>query len=91
MEVDIAANINTIKQRIAAAAARCNRAPDSIKLLAVTKTVTPVCIGKAIEAGLTAFGENYVQEASCPVAYDWTSPNQQSEICRKYLQLYSFH
>ena len=58
MEVDIAANINTIKQRIAAAAARCNRAPDSIKLLAVTKTVTPVCIGKAIEAGLTAFGEN---------------------------------
>jgi pyridoxal phosphate enzyme (YggS family) len=68
MEVDIAANINTIKQRIAAAAARCNRAPDSIKLLAVTKTVTPVCIGKAIEAGLTAFGENYVQEAKEKVA-----------------------
>jgi pyridoxal phosphate enzyme (YggS family) len=63
MEVDIAANINTIKQRIAAAAARCNRAPDSIKLLAVTKTVPPVFIGKAIDAGITALGENYVQEA----------------------------
>ena len=68
MEVDIATNINTIKQRIAAAAARCNRAPDSIKLLAVTKTVPPVCIGKAIEAGLTVFGENYVQEAKEKVA-----------------------
>jgi pyridoxal phosphate enzyme (YggS family) len=68
MESDIAANINTIKQRIAAAAARCNRAPDSIKLLAVTKTVPAVCIGKAIEAGLTAFGENYVQEAKEKVA-----------------------
>ena len=55
MESDIAANINTIKQRIAAAAARCNRAPDSIKLLAVTKTIPAVCIGKAIEAGLTAY------------------------------------
>ena len=68
MESDIAANINTIKQRIAAAAARCNRAPDSIKLLAVTKTVPAVCIGKAIEAGQTAFGENYVQEAKEKVA-----------------------
>jgi pyridoxal phosphate enzyme (YggS family) len=68
MEVDIATNINTIKQRIAAAAARCNRAPDSIKLLAVTKTVPAVCIGKAIEAGQTAFGENYVQEAKEKVA-----------------------
>ena len=68
MEVDIATNINTIKQRIAAAAARCNRAPDSIKLLAVTKTVPPVCIGKAIEAGITALGENYVQEAKEKIA-----------------------
>ena len=68
MEADIAANINTIKQRIAAAAARCNRAPDSIKLLAVTKTVPPVCIGEAIDAGITMFGENYVQEAKEKIA-----------------------
>ena len=68
MEVDIAANINTIKQKIAAAAARCNRAPDSIKLLAVTKTVPPARIGEAIDAGITMFGENYVQEAKEKVA-----------------------
>jgi pyridoxal phosphate enzyme (YggS family) len=68
MEVDIAANINSIKQRIAAAAAKSQRAPDSIKLLAVTKTVPPVCLGNAIDAGITMFGENYVQEAKEKIA-----------------------
>jgi len=68
MEVDIAANINTIKQRIAAAAARSRRDPDSIKLLAVTKTVSPLYIGKAIDSGISMFGENYVQEAKEKVA-----------------------
>lgn len=68
MDVDIAANINTIKQRIAAAAARCNRAPDSIKLLAVTKTVSPEGISKAIDAGINALGENYIQEAKEKIA-----------------------
>ena len=68
MESDIAANINTIKQRIAAAAARSHRAPDSIKLLAVTKTVPSVCISEAIYAGITMFGENYVQEAKEKIA-----------------------
>ena len=68
MEVDITANINKIKERIAAAAARCNRAPDSIKLLAVTKTVPLPAIEQAIEAGITALGENYVQEAKEKIA-----------------------
>jgi hypothetical protein len=63
MEADIAANINKVKQRIAAAAVRSHRAPDSIQLLAVTKTVPYVCIVEAIDAGITMFGENYVQEA----------------------------
>lgn len=68
MEVDIAANISTIRQRIVAAAARSQRTPDSIKLLAVTKTVSPLSIGKAIEAGIYMFGENYVQEAKEKIA-----------------------
>jgi pyridoxal phosphate enzyme (YggS family) len=68
MEADITANINKIKQRIAAAAARCNRAPDAIKLLAVTKTVPLPAIEQAIEAGITALGENYVQEAKEKIA-----------------------
>lgn len=68
MEMDIATNISTIRQRIAAAAARSQRAPDSIKLLAVTKTVSPLSIGKAIDAGISMFGENYVQEAKEKIA-----------------------
>jgi pyridoxal phosphate enzyme (YggS family) len=68
MEVDIAANINTVKKRIAIAAAKCNRSPDTIKLLAVTKTVSPSAIVEAIDAGITMFGENYVQEAKEKVA-----------------------
>ncbi|MGP8153930.1 MAG: YggS family pyridoxal phosphate-dependent enzyme [Smithella sp.] len=68
METDIAANINTIKQRMATAAARCNRATDSVKLLAVTKTVAPFAVQRAIDAGITALGENYVQEAKEKIA-----------------------
>ena len=68
MEMDIAANISTIRQRIVAAAARSQRTPESIKLLAVTKTVSPLSIGKAIEAGISMFGENYVQEAKEKIA-----------------------
>lgn len=63
METDIAANIIKIRQRIAAAAVRCGRDAHSIKLMAVTKTVSPEHISQAINAGITMFGENYVQEA----------------------------
>lgn len=68
METIIAANIKAIRQRLAAAAARSQREPDSIKLLAVTKTVSPAHVGEAIAAGVTAFGENYVQEAKEKIA-----------------------
>ena len=63
METDIAANIIKIRQRIAFAAARAGRDAHSIKLMAVTKTVSPEKISQAINAGVTMFGENYVQEA----------------------------
>ncbi len=68
METDIAANINKIKQRIAVAAVRAGRDPYSIKLMAVTKTVPPERILKAIKAGVTLLGENYVQEAKDKIA-----------------------
>lgn len=68
METEISSSINAIKQKIAAAAKRANRDPLSIKLMAVTKTVGPERIGKAIEAGLTMLGENYVQEAKDKIA-----------------------
>jgi len=68
METVIADNIHSIRQRISAAAVRCHRNPDSIKLLAVTKTVSAARIQEAIAAGITSFGENYVQEAREKIA-----------------------
>ena len=68
METQIKLNIDSIKQRIAAVAKRAGRDPLSIKLMAVTKTVEPERIGKAIDAGLTMLGENYVQEAKDKIA-----------------------
>jgi hypothetical protein len=68
METHIRVNINKIMQKIASAAKRCNRSPDTVKLLAVTKTVPPQIIEQAIGAGLKAFGENYVQEAREKIA-----------------------
>jgi pyridoxal phosphate enzyme (YggS family) len=68
MEIDIAANIVKVRQRIAVACARCGRDSSSVKLMAVTKTVSPELIGQAISAGITLCGENYVQEAKEKIA-----------------------
>ena len=59
----IAANISTLESRIHAAALAARRAPDSIGLLAVSKTKPAEAIREAFAAGLRDFGENYLQEA----------------------------
>ena len=56
-------NISLVSQRVEQAARSANRDPDEILLLAVSKTRSPEDIRCAIDAGLTNFGENYVQEA----------------------------
>src|SRR6266566_5347340 len=58
----VAENIARIQERIARAAARADRNPDSITLMAVSKTVEPERIRQAYAAGLRVFGENRVQE-----------------------------
>jgi len=63
MCLEISANISQIKQRIAVACARCGRDPYSVKLMAVTKTVSTERILQAVDAGIFILGENYVQEA----------------------------
>jgi len=63
MDQEIEANIQKIRERIAAAAARANRDPAGIRLMAVSKTVEPRRILKALDAGILLLGENYVQEA----------------------------
>ena len=59
----IADNIAIIRQRIGLACERAGRAPDSVTLIAVTKTQPAASIVQTYQAGVRHFGENYVQEA----------------------------
>ena len=59
----IAANLETVRKRIAAACLAAGRAPGDVRLLAVSKTFGPEAVAEAHAAGQTAFGENYIQEA----------------------------
>ena len=61
--VTIAANLQAVHGRIARAAAAANRPPESVRLLAVSKTFGAPQIVAAWQAGQRAFGENFVQEA----------------------------
>jgi len=56
-------NVQGVKARIERAARAAGRAPESVTLLAVSKTHPVERIAQAQAAGLNAFGENYVQEA----------------------------
>ncbi len=55
--------LTAVRERIAAAAGRAGRDPASIRLVAVSKTVSTDHIRAAADAGQLDFGENRVQEA----------------------------
>jgi pyridoxal phosphate enzyme (YggS family) len=59
----IADNLQRIQIRIANACKQAGRAPESVALLAVSKTFGADAVAQAHAAGQTAFGENYIQEA----------------------------
>jgi len=56
-------NLQAVRARIAAAAARAGRDPVAVRLLAVSKTQPAGLVEEAFHTGQGAFGENYVQEA----------------------------
>ena len=58
----IAARLDAVRARIAAAARRAGRDPADVTLLAVSKTWPAEAVREAAAAGQRAFGENYVQE-----------------------------
>lgn len=60
---NVRANLIRVEERIREAAMRAGREREDIKLVAVTKTVPVEVMLEAIEAGVTAIGENRVQEA----------------------------
>jgi pyridoxal phosphate enzyme (YggS family) len=59
----IADNLQRIQTRIVNACQRAGRAPESVALLAVSKTFGADAVVQAHAAGQLAFGENYIQEA----------------------------
>lgn len=61
--MSIAQNIAAVKARIAEACERVGRNPSAVKLIAVSKTVGVPQIREAVSAGVSAIGENRVQEA----------------------------
>lgn len=60
--MSIAARLERLTQKIAAAAAKGRQAHADIRLVAVTKGVRPDRIEEAVAAGVTDIGENKVQE-----------------------------
>lgn len=59
----IPTQLKAVQARIHAACQAAGRADDSVTLLAVSKTFGADAVQAAFEAGQTAFGENYIQEA----------------------------
>ncbi len=83
-----------IRQRIRAACDRCDREPNSVTLLAVTKSQPPEMVSAAADLGLMLFGENKVQEAKakiplCPGRLRWHFIGHlQSNKCRDAVELF---
>lgn len=92
--MDLASNLQSIRERIAAACARSNRDPGSVELLAVTKNHPPETVNAATQLGLTLFGENRVQEARakiplCSGRVRWHMIGHlQSNKCRETVELF---
>ena len=68
MMTTIEKNLADVRERIARAAAKAGRDADEIKLIAVSKTHPAARIEDALAAGVTAIGENRVQEAEDKIA-----------------------
>jgi len=62
MAGETAKNLEQIRMRIDNACRRCGRSPDGVRLVAVSKKVTPGKIQEALDAGVSILGENYIQE-----------------------------
>ena len=69
--------LTDIKKHIKKTAIDCGRSPDTVRLVAVSKTIPEDTVREAIKAGVDILGENYIQEArdkintlsACPVSW----------------------
>ena len=56
-------NLEQINDRIYRAARKSSRDPEEVKLVAVSKRISPELVNEAFLHGQILFGENYLQEA----------------------------
>lgn len=91
----IADNLKAVHERIREAALAAGRAPQSVRLLAVSKTFPAQDVREAFEAGQVLFGENKVQEGLekipvLPSELEWhlIGPLQRNKV-RKALPFFS--
>lgn len=59
---EVLARVSEVRDRIADAARRAGRRPDSVTLVAVSKTIPSDLLRVAVETGVTDVGENRAQE-----------------------------
>jgi len=59
----ILSNLQAVRRAVTEAATEAGRPRDAVRLLAVSKTFPAASVREAYQAGQTAFGENYLQEA----------------------------
>ena len=93
------ANLAAVEERIARACARAGRDRASVRLLPITKTVSAQVLRCAFAAGITAFGENKIQEAMgkrealADLAIDWSIVGHLQSNKVKYLTRFAgeFH
>jgi len=92
--MNLADNLEKIQQRIRGACDRADREPNSVTLLAVSKTHPPGTVKAAADCGQIYFGENKVQEAKakiplCPGNLHWHFIGHlQSNKCREAVELF---
>ncbi|MCP1675149.1 pyridoxal phosphate enzyme (YggS family) [Natronocella acetinitrilica] len=83
----ITERLDTVRQRLRDAERRWGREPDSVHLLAVSKTKPAQAVAEALAAGQTAFGENYWQDAQAklqaladqPIEWHFIGPLQSNK------------
>ena len=92
--MNLAENLETVRQRIKVACDRSDREPNSVTLLAVAKSQPPEIVAVAAKLGLNFFGENKIQEAKakiplCPGKLHWHFVGHlQSNKCRDATELF---
>lgn len=85
--MSVSQNLDRVRQRLRQAEQRFGRSPDSVALLAVSKTQPAATLREAWQHGQRLFGESYVQEAldkmaaldDCAIEWHFIGPVQSNK------------